>query len=526
VLRGFAIAFPTVFLSIAAFMASAVLTRLIRLQREQIAQLKAFGYSSAQVGWHYLKFALVIVTLATIIGGLLGLWMGNGVVIVYRRFFHFPALPFRPDWSAMLWAFAASATTSLLGVIGAVWQAMRLPAAEAMRPEPPAEFKASSVEALGLQKLVSPAFRMALRNLERKPWQAFFTTLGLAFATGIPVIPGAVQDGIAFLLDFQWNMAQRQDVTLGLTEAGSSSALTDIRNLPGVLSAESFRSVAARLWHEHHERRVAVTGVPRNARLNRLLDERGRQLALPLSGLLVSAKLADILGVAPGDTVHVEVQESTRPVFDAVVAGTITDFAGIAAYMDIDALRRLMREGGTINGAHLAVDPVQWDDLLSEAKKSPRIGTFTITRDARASFDKTTGEMMGTVTAIYFGFAIIVSFGVVYNGARIALSERSRELATLRVVGFSHREVATVMISELALLTLLGIPIGLLIGTQLATVIVHISSTESVRLPLVLTARTYATAGLVILLSSTLSFAVVSRRIRHLDLLGVLKARE
>jgi putative ABC transport system permease protein len=526
VLRGFAIAFPTVFLSIAAFMASAVLTRLIRLQREQIAQLKAFGYSSAQVGWHYLKFALVIVTLATIVGGLLGLWMGNGVVIVYRRFFHFPALPFQPDWSAMLWAFAASATTSLLGVIGAVWQAMRLPAAEAMRPEPPAEFKASSVEALGLQKLVSPAFRMALRNLERKPWQAFFTTLGLAFATGIPVIPGAVQDGIAFLLDFQWNMAQRQDVTLSLTEAGSSSALTDIRNLPGVLSAESFRSVAARLWHEHHERRVAVTGVPRNARLNRLLDERGRQLTLPLSGLLVSAKLADILGVAPGDTVHVEVQESTRPVFDAVVAGTITDFAGIAAYMDIDALRRLMREGGTINGAHLAVDPVQWDDLLSEAKKSPRIGTFTITRDARASFDKTTGEMMGTVTSIYFGFAIIVSFGVVYNGARIALSERSRELATLRVVGFSHREVATVMISELALLTLLGIPIGLLIGTQLATVIVHISSTESVRLPLVLTARTYATAALVILLSSTLSFAVVSRRIRHLDLLGVLKARE
>jgi putative ABC transport system permease protein len=526
VLRGFSVAFPTVFLSIAAFMSSAVLTRLIRLQREQIAQLKAFGYSSGQVGWHYLKFAFVIVSIATIVGGLLGLWMGNQVVILYRQFFHFPSLPFQPDWTAILLAFVASAATSLLGVIGAVWQAVRLPAAEAMRPEPPAQFKPSVIERLGLQKLVSPAFRMALRNLERKPWQAFFTTLGLAFATGLPVVPGAIRDGIAYLIDFQWDLAQRQDVTLSLIEPGSSSALSDMRSLPGVLSAEPFRSVTARLWHEHHERRVAVTGLPRDARLNRLLDQDGKPLTLPPSGLLISAKLAEILDAKPGDTIHVEVQEDTRPVFDTVVAGTITDFAGVGAYMDIDALRRLMREGSTVSGAHLAVDPAQWDNLLSQARKSPRIGSFTISRDARLSFDRTTGQMMGTMQAIYFGFAVIVSFGVVYNGARIALSERGRDLATLRVVGFTHREVATVMIGELALLTLLAIPAGLIIGNRLAGALVYASSTESVRLPLVLTAQTYATAALIVFLSSGLSFAVVSRRIRNLDLLGVLKARE
>jgi putative ABC transport system permease protein len=184
VLNGFAVAFPSVFLSIAAFMTSAVLTRLIRMQREQIAQLKAFGYASNQIGWHYLKFALVIVMIASAIGVLLGLWMGNQVVTIYHRFYRFPSLPFRPDWTAVLLAFAISAGTSLLGVAGAVWQAMRLPPAEAMRPEPPAEFRASVLERFGLQKLVSPAFRTALRNLERKPWQAFFTALGLAFATG------------------------------------------------------------------------------------------------------------------------------------------------------------------------------------------------------------------------------------------------------------------------------------------------------------------------------------------------------
>jgi putative ABC transport system permease protein len=452
--------------------------------------------------------------------------MGDGVVIVYRRFFHFPSLPFRPDWSAIFLAFAASATTSLLGVTGAVWQAMRLPPAAAMRPEPPAEFKPSAVERLGLQELVSPAFRMALRNLERKPWQAFFTALGLAFATGIPIVPGAVRDGIAYLMEFQWSLAQRQDATLNFIEPASSSALSDLRSLPGVLSAEPLRSVAARLWHDHHERRVGIAGLSPEARLNRLLDQRGQPVTLPPSGLLLSAKLAELLGAKPGDNIHIEVQEGTRPVLDTVVSGLITDFAGVAAYINIDALRRVMREGGTVSGAHLAVDTVRWDDLLAQVKKSPRIGAFTITRDARASFDKTTGEMMGTIQAIYFGFAVIVAFGVVYNGARIALSERSRDLAMLRVVGFTHREVATVLIGELALLTLLAVPVGLFIGSQLAGLIVRVSSTESVRLPLVLTPQTYATAALIVFLSSGLSFAVVSRRIRNLDLLGVLKARE
>jgi putative ABC transport system permease protein len=525
-LRGFSVAFPAVFLSIAAFMTSAVLTRLIRLQREQIAQLKAFGYSSGEIGLHYLKFALVIVVIGTLMGGVVGLWLGSNVVILYRRFFRFPELVFQPDWLAIVVAFAVSATASFLGVIGAVWQAMKLPPAEAMRPEPPAEFKPSVLERLGLQKLASPGFRMTLRNLERKPWQAFFTALGLALATGIPIVPGAMRDGIAYLMDFQWGLAQRQDVTVGLIEPGSYGAFSDVSNLPGVLSAEPFRGVAARLRHDHRERRISVTGLSRDARLSRLLDEHGQPIALPPSGLLLSAKLAEILDVKPGDTVRIEVQEGRRPVLDAVVSGSITDFAGIGAYMDIDALRRLMREGGTVSGTHVVVDAARWDDFLAKVKEASRVGSLAITKEVRASFDRTTGEMMGTVQAIYFGFAVIVSFGVVYNGARIALSERSRDLATLRVVGFTPREVAAVLIGELALLTLLALPTGLLIGTQFARSLVEAASTETVRLPLILTSRTYSTAVLIVLVSSGLSFAAVSRRIHNLDLLGVLKARD
>lgn len=525
-LRIGAIAFPILFLSISAFMTSAALTRLIRLQREQIAQLKAFGYASGEVGLHYFKYALVVVAIATVAGGVLGFWLGGQMVQIYHRFYRFPELIFHPDWSALLIALAAGAGATIGGVFGAVRQAMNLPPAEGMRPEPPAEFKPSLLERIGLQRLVPAAFRMALRNIERKPCQAFFTVLGLTFAAAIPIVPGTFRDGIAYLMDFQWSIAQRQDVTVHLIEPGSAAALSSLRHLPGVLDVEPFRAVPARIRHGHITRRVAVTGMPREQRLNRLLDQQGRPAELPLTGLLLSEELARILQVAPGDRLRVEVQEGRRPVLETTVAGTITDFAGVGAYMEINDLRRLMHEGGTISGAHMTVDRLHWEHFLTEVKKAPRIGALSITQASRAAFEEMMGEMMDTVQMIYFGFAVIVAFGVVYNGARIALSERSRDLATLRVIGFTHRETAAVLIGELALLTLIAIPLGLLLGTELARLIVNVSGTETIRLPLVLTTRTYVTAVLIVVLSSGLSFAVVGRRIRNLDLLSVLKARE
>jgi putative ABC transport system permease protein len=526
VLHGLSFVFPTVFLSIAAFMSSAVLTRLVRLQREQIAQLKAFGYSSRQVGWHYFKFALVIVCIGTVVGAIAGTWLGTNVVTIYHRFFRFPSLLYRQDIPAVAVAFCVSAGAAFIGVIGAVRQAMRLPPAEAMRPEPPADYKPSVLERIGFTNLVTPTFRMALRNIERRPWQSTFTALGLALATGIPVVPGAMRDGIGYILDFQWDLAQRQQVTLGLIEPGSASTLADLRHLPGVVLAEPFRSVPARVRFGHKSRRLGVIGLPRNAILNRVLDANAVPIALPQDGLFLSAKLAEILGAHPGDRVQLEVQEGRRPTREAIIQGLITDYAGVSVYMDIDALRRLMREGGTVSGAYLAVDSARWGQFLERVKEAPRVATLAIKNAVRQSFRKSTAEMIGLIQRLYFTFAIVVAFGVVYNSARIALSERSRDLATLRVIGFTHREVAAVLIGELALLTAIAIPVGLCIGSFLAAAIVSTASTETVRLPLVLTSRTYATAILVVVVASTLSFAVVSGRIRDLDMLGVLKARD
>lgn len=526
VLRALSVAFPALFLSIAAFMTSAVLSRIIRLQREQIAQLKALGYSSWQVGRHYLKYALVIVSMSTLVGSFAGAFLGKWFLSIYLIFFRFPSLEFHADWTMAIVAFLASGGSTFLGVLGSVQQAVRLPPADAMRPEPPANYQASLLERLGLRSIAGPTLRMAFRNLERRPFQALFTVFGLALATGIPIVPGSIRDGIEFLLRFQWSMALRQDATLGLLEVGSSSAVSDVRHLPGVLLAEPFRSVPARLRFGHHSRRLAINGLPRGTTLNRLLDVDGNTVELPPEGLLLSAKLAEILGAKAGDRVILEIQEGRRPQLEATIHGTITDYAGVAVYMEIGALRRLMREGATVSGAYVAVDSKYWDAFLTKVRESPRIASLSITDAIRGSFESSTGDMIGKIQWLYFIFATIVAFGVVYNSARIALSERSRDLATLRVLGFSHREVAGVMISELAILTVVAIPFGLWIGTQLATAIITTVSTETVRLPLVISMRSYATATLIVLLSSSISFWVVSRKIHELDLLGVLKARD
>ena len=525
-LRVFSVAFPVVFLSIAAFMVSAAMTRLVKLQREQIAQMKAFGYSGFSVASHYVKFAFVPVVAATLLSGTLGMWAAHAFIGLYQRFFNFPALIFRPDWSALLVALLASGLVSFLGVLGAVRQAASLPPAEAMRPEAPADYSPSFLEKAGLHRLVQPSFRIALRNLERKPWQAFFTALGLALAAAIPVLPGAMADGVDYLVDFQWNMAMRQDAVVTFIEPGGGEALLSLSRFPGVLYAEPFRAVPVRLFNGHRERTAAITGMPAAPRLNRLLDSQERVVPVPGSGLLLSEKLAEVLDLSPGDEIRMEVREGRRPVLATFLSGTITDFTGVGAYMEIEGLRRLLGEGTTASGAYLQVDSLYWDEFWRRVKETPRIGSVTTTAGARESFSKTTEEMMGVSQMLYLVFSLIVSFGVIYNGARIALSERSRSLATLRVLGFTRREVTTILLSELGLLTLLSIGPGLLLGTWMAKSILESVDTETMRFPLILGARTYVVAVLTVFVSTVFSFVVVGRRIAGLDLLAVLKSAE
>jgi putative ABC transport system permease protein len=526
VLHILSIGFPIVFLGVAAFMTNAVLSRLLALQREQIAILKAFGFSNRQIVMHYLKFAFVMVAAATVLGGCGGVVLGHRLVEMYHRFFRFPELAFRLDHTAFPLALLVSAGAATAGVFSAVRRAARLPPAEAMRPEPPASYRPALVERTGIAHFLSHTFRIAVRNLERKPAQALFTVAGLALATGILIVPNAFRDGVTEVMDFQWDIVQRQDLTIGLVEPGSAKVRHLFRQLPGVMAVEPFRSAFVRIGFGHRRRQLAIQGLPAKASHSRVIDESSHELRLPQEGLIVSSKLAEILGARVGDKLRVEVLEGKRPVRTVRLMALAEDFSGMAAYMDMHALNRLLDEGDIISGTSFKIDAAHRSEFLRALKGIPRVSWVAIKESLRENFRQTTAASIGLIQMIYLVFATVVAFGVVYNNARISLAERARELATLRVIGFSRREVGTVLVTELVILALIAVPLGLLLGTGFATGILREVNTETVRLPLVLTANNYAFAVLVVTIASTLSALVVLRKLSHLNLIGVLKAPE
>jgi putative ABC transport system permease protein len=525
-LQGTATIVPSIFLGIAAFLLHILLSRLISTQREQIAILKAFGYDNLAIGWHYLKFGLVIVSLGAVLGTGLGLWFGRAVTHNYARFYDFPVLRYFASPLLVLGAITISSGAAMLGGFLAVRRAVLLPPAEAMRPEPPTQFRPTVIERLGLEQVLSPAGRMILRNLERKPIQALLSLLGIALGVAMLVVGNYFTDAVQYLVDVQYRTVQREDVTVVFNEPRPARVRYDLLHLPGVLAVEPFRSVPVRLRFGHHQYRLALTGLPAKRQLHQLIDRRLHPVALPPEGLLLTTKLAEILGVKPGDTVTVEVLEGDRPVRSVVVAGLVDELLGVSAYLDLGALNRLMREDGVISGAYLSVDEHDLDRLYTLLKRTPTVAGVSVRQAAIARFEKTIAGSLHIFTSVMVVFACVIAFGVIYNAARISLSERSRDLATLCVIGFSQAEVAVVLLGEQVILTLAAIPLGFVLGYGVATALSRLYNSELYRFPLVISQATYGFASAVTLVAALVSGAIIYRQLQDLDLVAVLKTRE
>jgi putative ABC transport system permease protein len=468
----------------------------------------------------------VIVAGGTVLGGCGGVLLGHRLVLMYHVFFRFPDLAFRADRTAFPLALLICAAAATAGVFSAVRRAARLPPAEAMRPEPPANYRPALVERTGIAHLLSHTFRIAVRNLERRPMQALFTIAGLALATGILVVPNGFRDSVAQILDTQWDTIQRQDLGIGLVEPASAQVNYLFRQLPGVVTVEPFRSAYARIGFGHRRRQLGIQGIPPDGLHNRVLDDHDHLIQLPREGLVVSLKLAEVLGARVGDELRVEILEGKRPVRTIRLVGLAGDFTGMTAYMDLHSLNRLLGEGDIISGANFRVDGARRVEFLRALKGIPSVAWVAIKDSLRENFRQTTAASIGMIQKIYLVFAIVVAFGVVYNNARISLAERARELATLRVIGFSRSEVGAVLVTELVVLAMIAVPLGLLVGTGFSMAIIRAVNTETVRLPLVLTASNYAFAALVVTIASALSALFVLRMLHHLDLVSALKAPE
>ena len=517
---------PAIFLGVAAFILNVALTRALAIQRPQIAALKALGYSNRELGWHYIKFALVIAASGSLAGTGLGMWLGSAMMTMYSEYFRFPVFEYRLSIDVAIGALAMSLVVGALGALSAVRRAVRIPPAEAMRAEPPARYRRSVFERSWRGMRLTMATRMILRNLERQPARSATSVVGIAFAVAVLLVGLAFIDVMDELINRQFIQSMRQDATVSFVEPRSSTAAFAVRHLPGVLDVEPARSAPVRLRSRSATRTLAITGVPPSPRLNRIIDRHGEAVSVPEDGLVMSRLLGDILGVDPGEPVQVEVLEGRRPVRTVTVAALVEDSMGLQAYMNVDALHRLLREGDVLSGAAMTVDPAQLMRFYAEVKAVPAIAGVALREITLRNFRETMGEQMNLMIFFFVLFAGVIAFGVVYNSARVSLSERSRELASLRVLGFTRAEISLILLGELALLTVLALPVGALIGYTLGELVLAGLNNELYRMSFTVRPATVAASFLTVIGASLISALSVRRRLDRLDLIGVLKTRE
>lgn len=517
---------PLIFLGVATFLLYIVLSRLVNLERNQIAILKAFGYTNWSINIHYLKLALVPVWGGVALGTVVGMYLGIKLTTLYTFYYHFPILKYEPSPQLIAFAVLTSMITAAFSVVTALQNVIAIAPAEAMRPEPPAQFRAGLLEKLKLHKLFSPAIRMIIRNIERRPLKALFSILGVAVSVAILIIGQYFFDAFDHMLFVQYEKVQRQNVTVIFNEVRSSRVRYELERLPGVLRCEPFRAVAVRLKSSHFTKRVGLLGLEPDSQLHCLVDKKLNSWPLPPEGMVLTKKLAEILSVKPGDLLIVEVLEGARPIREVKVAGLVDELIGLSAYMDVNALMRLLQQEQAFSGAYLRVDPLFTDQLYKALKQMPAVGGVS-SRDVEiSSIRETIKQSMDLSTGMLIVFASIIAFGIVYNGSRIALSERGREIASLRILGFRQSEVSFMLLGEQALLTFIGIPIGFLLGFAVCAWIPYRLNTELYRLTLVVNFSTYLFAFLVIAIAAFLSGLFVRWRIVKLDLIAVLKTRE
>lgn len=518
---------PTVFLGVAAFLLNVVFSRLVTLQRPQIAVIKAMGYANSAIAMHYFKMVALIVSLGALIGLGLGIWLGKGMLAMYAEFFRLPQMPQRVDLSVSANAILFSLVAGALGASLAVRAAVTLPPAEAMRPPAPANYKTAAIERWGLTKRFSQPTLMVLREIWRRPGRTALSSLGIALALSIVILGRFGYDAYGPMMMVQFERQQREDLTVSFVDAMPERSLGYLAHVPGVEEVEGLRMTAVRMRSEHHWRDTVLIGLPSEGRLRQLFSLDFRHVPIPKDGVLLTSVLGEILGVREGDTVQIELKEGDRGHRELIVAGLIEEGFGLQGYLSKRNLHQLLREGPRFSSALIRIDKPMEAEVQDRLNDIPAIQAVSRKSDAIASFEKQTDETMKVMTYIMTLFAIAIAISIVYNNARVSVSMRGRDLATLRVLGFTRGEISAILLGEQAVQIAIAIPLGLLLGTLGAkALIASWADPEIFRIPFIISDQTYAFAVAVVLASGVASALLVRRKLDRLDLIGVLKSRE
>lgn len=517
---------PSIFLLVAMFILNVVLSRQVATQRGQIAALKALGYGDGAIAWHYIQFAFLTAGLGVLVGLGLSVAIGRGMLGLYDEVFRFNRLAYVTTPWLVAASAAIAAVAAALGTWTAIRAVVRLRPAQAMQPPAPPRYRATVIERIGLGSRVSTGALMVIRNFERRPLRAAFTVVGVALAVALQISGAFWLDAIAHIVDVQYRQVQQGDVLVNFRHPVPLSVARDLRRLPGVVDAELYRTEMVRVRFNGRTVDTGMMGIQPDARLMRVIDETRGAVSMPAHGLVLSAMLARELGVQVGDRVWLEFRLWSQTSTEVQVVDIVQTMFGKLLYTSLSAMNRLARDGEGAADAALQVDPLVIDGFWAAVKRAPSINSVFNKAASMESFNRTTSRNMGVFSSILTLFAVAMAVGIVYNAARISLSERAWELASLRVLGMTRAEVSVLLLAQLGAELLLALPVGALLGWGLATLMMTLMSSDAIDFPVVIEPATYASAAFIVMAAGVASALLVRRRIDQLDLVSVLKVRE
>jgi putative ABC transport system permease protein len=526
VLRTIALIIPAIFLAVAAFLVNVVVSRLVFLERTQIAVLKALGFTNGRIARHYLSLVALIVSIASIAGVLAGIRTGRWMTDLYSDFYRFPMRLHHTSFGLVAVTCSIGLGSAVVGALSAVRRIARMPPAQAMRPPSPLSYRRTFSDRIGLGRALGPAAMIVVREIRRKPFRFLMSTMGIAMGIAIFVMGRFSSDSFDYLMGNVFTREHREDLTVSVVRAAPDEALHELASLPGVMYVEGERIVPVRLRAGAAVKDATLTGLPAHPVLRQLLDHGERPIELPDSGLVISKKLGELLHVRPGDVIDVDLLEGDFARRELPVRGVIDDAFGLQAYARADWLAGVLREEPRVSLVHLQVDPHFVADVRARLKEMPNVLGVTSTEHIIRRYREQMGESMLMMVFILTLSAAAISIGVVYNNARIALSLRSRDLATLRVLGFTRVEISTMLLGELGAQVLVGIPLGLWIGTVWSRALAASIDPETIRFWVHISPHTYVEAAVIALISGLVSALLVRRKLDELDLVSVLKSSE
>lgn len=517
---------PPIFLLVAAFLLNIVIGRMVEAEREQIGLMKAFGYTNGEIGAHYFRMVLAIAMGGALLGCVLGIAGGRAMVQVYTQFYKFPFLIFDLDEASFLIGVGVSIAAASAGGVLVLRRVFALTPSEAMRPPAPADYTRAGRIGETLTRYLDQPTRMVLRRITRQPLRMGGAVIGIAFGMALSASTITIYAGFERSIDLTFDVIDRSDITVTFTHAVSEDTILAMQRGTGVVRVEPVRNVAVVMRNGLEEHRGAITGMVPDAALNRALDADGSAIPIRRDGLVLSETLAEILGLSPGDTVSVDVREGRQPLLDLPVVSFADSLLGAPAYMDISALNAVLGEPGRVSGAYLMVDEAHASEIYDWLKGMPVVAGVNLKSEARDSFERMLDQGAGWSRFIISTLAFIITFGIVYNAARIAYAERARDLASLRVIGFSRGEAAYVLLGELSAVVLVALPLGTLLGHYVAISMAEAYSTEVYQIPAIFDAATYGSAALVVIAAAVASGILVKRDLDRADLVEALKIRE